>query len=349
MSSEQLVLITGANGHIGFRTVVEALKQGYSVRAAVRNQEKANTVLAAPSIKAIKPGSRLTFMFVPDLVKDGAYDEAVKGVGYIIHLASPLISGLTEEADFESKLIEPAVKGTTNILYSAVKQPSIKRIVITSSCVAILSWHDLFEAETGKTFDEKSRTPDAHGPFGLEFAAYSASKVRALNATERFLDQHKPHFSIVHIHPSFVIGKNELITDAKDITSGTNGVVFQQVLGVTTPYSTPGNSVHVHDVAFLHVKGLDPVVPDRQSLIASSGGVEGTVWGDAIGIVKRRFSEAVQNGILPNNGETPTKASRIDTTETEKLTGIHFKSYEEQVASVTEHYLKLVGSAKASN
>lgn len=349
MSSGKLVLITGANGHIGFRTVVEALQQGYSVRAAVRNQDKANTMLAAPSIKSIDPGSRLNFTFVPDLIKDGAYDEAVKDVNFVIHVASPLVSGLTDEEDFESKLIEPAVKGTLNILYSAFKQPSIKRVVITSSVVALSSWRDFVEAETSQTFNEKSRTPDAYGPFGVEFAAYAASKVRALNATERLLDQHKPHFSVVHIHPGFVVGKNELITDAKYITSGTNGVMFAQVLGVKSPTSTPGTSVHLHDVAFLHVKGLDPAIVDRQSLLASSGGVNGTVWGDAIGIVKRRFPEAVKNGNLPNNGELPTVSARFDTTETERLTGIQFKSYEEQVVSVTQHYLELIGSAQVAN
>lgn len=345
MPSGELVLITGANGHIGFRTVVEALKHGYSVRAALRNEKKANKVLSAPSIKAINPGSRLTFTFVPDLVKEGAYSEAVKDVDFIIHLASPITSGLTDEADFESEFIEPAVKGTTNILYSAFKQPSIKRVVITSSVVGILPWHDLFEAENDKVYDEKSRTPDTHGPFTLESAAYAASKVRALNATEKLLDQHKPHFSVVHVHPSFVIGKNELVTDAKDITIGTNAIMFQQVLGVKRPKPTPGASVHLHDVAFLHVKGLDPAIPDRQSLLASSGGIKGTVWGDAIDIVKLKFPDAVKDGTIPNNGESLTsiKSARFDTTETERLTGIQFKSYEEQVLSVTEHYLELIG------
>jgi hypothetical protein len=31
--AENLVLITSATGHVGFRTLVDALKAGYSVRA----------------------------------------------------------------------------------------------------------------------------------------------------------------------------------------------------------------------------------------------------------------------------------------------------------------------------
>lgn len=347
MAVGALVLITGANGHIGFRTVVAALQAGYRVRAAVRSQEKANTVLAAPSIKALDSGSKLTFTFVPDLLKPGAYDEAVKDVDYIIHLASPILAGLTEEEDFESKLILPAVKGTTNILYSAFREPSIQRVVITSSIVAQMSWPDFFETDSGKTFNEQSRTPDAYGPFGLEFAAYCASKVRALNATEKLLDEQKPNFSVVHVHPAFVIGKNELITDAKDINSGTNGSMFAQILGVKTPYPTPGSTVHLYDIAELHVKALDPQIPDRQSLLGSSGGLEGTTWVDALEIVKRRFPKAVESGVLPADGDTPSKATSVDTAETQKLAGMKFRSYEDQVVSVTEHYLELVGAEKA--
>lgn len=349
MASGKLVLITGANGHIGYRTVVEALQNGYSVRAAVRNQEKANTVLAAPSIKALNPGPRLTFTFVPDIIKDGAYDEAVKDVDYIIHLASPITSGLTDEADYEPKLITPALKGTLNILYSAFQQPRVQRIVITSSVVAQVSVHDFFLADTVEVYSEKSRTADSFGPFGGEFMAYAASKIRALNATERLLDERKPHFSVVHVHPGFVIGRNELVTDAKDITSGTNGTMFAQVLGVKSPGPTPGTSVHLHDVAFLHVKGLDPAIPDRQSLLAVSGGPEGTQWSNVLEIVQRRFPDAVKNGTLPNNGEAPTKKILVDASETERLTGIKFKSLEEQVVSVTEHYLELVGFTKTGN
>src|SRR5438034_10981539 len=106
--TSDLVLITGVTGHVGFRVLVFALEAGYRVRAAVRNQEKADTILAAPSIKALNPDSRLTFVFVPDILMDGAYDEAVKGVDSIIHIASPLASGISSD-NFETHLIQPAV------------------------------------------------------------------------------------------------------------------------------------------------------------------------------------------------------------------------------------------------
>ena len=77
--SSDLVLITGGSGLIGIKTIHLALEAGYSVCAAVRSQAKADLILATPTVKTINPGPGLTFVTVPDMLADGAYDEAVKG------------------------------------------------------------------------------------------------------------------------------------------------------------------------------------------------------------------------------------------------------------------------------
>lgn len=344
----QLVLLTGGNGHIGFRTLLKALESGYSVRAAVRSQAKADQILDSAPIKKVSPGSKLTFTIVPDLVLSGAYNEAVKGVDYIIHLASPIPNGANAD-DFETQLIQPAVQGTTGILYSALKAPSVKRVVITSSGVAQASWHDLFEVDPHTVFNETSRIPDeaAKGPYGSEFEAYCASKVMSLNAAERFEKEQNPHFSIVKVHPMFVIGRNTLITDPKHVADGTNGTMLAQVLGQDIPFAVPSAAVSVEDIASLHVMGLDPKIPNGQSLLGYSGGPKGTRWADAIDIVQEHFPEAVKSGVLPNNGLTNSKTSIFDVSETERLTGIKWKTYEEQVLDVTTQYLELAGIAVA--
>ncbi|KAK3646878.1 hypothetical protein LTR56_008366 [Elasticomyces elasticus] len=340
------VLITGGNGHVGFKVLVKLLEAGYTLRAAVRSSAKADAILAAPSVQALDLKSKLSFVIVPDLLAPGAYDEAVKDVDYIIHLASPILSGFTED-QFEIQLIQPAVKGTTGILYSALSILSIKRVVITSSIVAQMSFSDIFIEETGKVLNEASRISDPTGPVANEFEAYSNSKVRALNATEQFMTKEKPHFSVVHVHPSFVIGANELATTVDGDQHGTNKTALGQVLGFDMPFPVPNASVHLDDAAELHVKALDPNIPNGQSLVGNSGAREGTTWGDAIGIVKRHFPKAVKNGVLPNSGVTSTKKVAIDVSETEKLTGIKFKSYEEQVLSVVKQYLDLIGAEAA--
>lgn len=91
MSSADL-LITGATGFIGFKVLLGAPRAGYSVRAAIRSPEKAKALASHPKITASGKTDNLSFVEVPDIACDGAYDEAIKDVTYVIHLASPLPS-----------------------------------------------------------------------------------------------------------------------------------------------------------------------------------------------------------------------------------------------------------------
>ncbi|CAF9942997.1 MAG: hypothetical protein ALECFALPRED_010368 [Alectoria fallacina] len=338
----ELILVTGATGHLGYRTVVLALEAGYSVRAAVRSQAKAETILAAPSIKALAPGSKLDFVIVPDILADGAYDDAVKGVKGILHIASPLAYP-TE--DYEKDLIAPAVQGTTNILKAANREPSVKRIVITSSVAAVVPQSEAKKPGPGRIFTADEHVPDPTGPYEQAFEAYAASKTIALNATKRFVQTEKPTFDVINVMPGFFVGKNELVTDVKDILNGTNAAAFAPVLGHTATVPLPGCVQHVDDVAKVHILSLDPKVQGNQNFGMQTGGTDGIVWADTIEIVKRRFPEAVQDGRLPVSGTQPTNPSRYDTSRTEKVLGIKFRSYEDAVVSVTEHYLELLEKA----
>lgn len=345
----ELILVTGGTGLIGIKIIQLALKAGYSVRAAVRSQEKADAVLATPTVKAINPGQRLTFVIVPDILADNAYDDAVKGVKFIIHAASPIIKGEGFTAEqYESGLIAPALKGTTSILNAAYKTEGIKRIVITSSEVAIIPWEEFAFKEVDTVFDDKYQIPFPAGPYQNSSEAYAASKVRALIATNEFVKENKPEWDIINIMPSIVIGDNEMITDPKLINDGTVSVAFAQVLGGgSAQRKVPSTSVHVTDVARLHVEALDPKIKGGQNFLAVSEGERGTRWEEGIDIVNRNFPEAVKNGILPNNGVAATKITKVDARRTEKVFGFQFQSYEEQVKSVVKQYLGLLGEAAA--
>lgn len=340
-----LVLITGTTGHVGFKVLVDALKLGYSVRAAIRDPSKQADILATKSIKALNPGSRLSFVIVPEITADGAYDEAVKGVKYIIHIASPIAKPSIKSEEFETQLIAPAVKGTVGMLQSAHKTAGIKRIAITGSIVAIADTM-AFLSESQKVFNESSTTDALTPPYSHVFVAYCTSKIAAHKATKEFVTKEKPAFDIVTLMPSYVIGKNELVTDPKKITDGTNGLAFRLVLG-ENGNTTAGCSVHVDDVAKAHVLALDPKIPANSDFILNSGGSDGTVWGTAADIVAENFPQAVAAGILPNNGSMPTLKMKINASKAEETFGFKFLSFEEQVKSVAAHYLELVGAKVA--
>ena len=335
MSSPNL-LITGATGHIGFRVLVEALKAGYNVRAAIRSEDKAKDILATPSIQALAPGNKLSFIVVPDILAEGAYDEALKGVTYVLHLASPLAN---PSDDMEQTIVQPAIKGTTGILYSALKVPTVKRVVITSSVVAVLPLQTMLGTEDFKVHTAQDRQPAPEWPYGHPFVAYAASKVKALAATEDFVKAEKPHFDINNIHPGFVIGANELATTAESVIKGTNGMMMGQVLGTMSDKPRMSGTVHLHDVAKVHILALDLAVKGGQSFAA----IRNNVWNDALGYVKKHFPQAVESGKLPANGDQPTLNIDFDASRTEETFSFKFQDYEAQTLSVVEQYLALLG------
>ena len=58
------------------------------------------------------------------------------GCEYVHHVASPFP---LEEPKTEAEVIEPAVQGTLGVLKAVAKAGSVKRVVLTSSCIAIAS------------------------------------------------------------------------------------------------------------------------------------------------------------------------------------------------------------------
>ena len=341
MSSNQLVLITGANGHVGYRVLVDTLKAGHAVRAAIRSSDKAEQILSAPSIITLNPRSKLTFVTVPDITIPGAYDEAVRGVDFIIHVASSITQGYKAD-EFESKILNPAVKGTTEILNSAARNSTVKRVVITSSAVAIWPIKKWMSDEVTGAFTENDHIPLEPGPYSTELEAYCASKVQALHSTHEFVQKEKPGFDVINLMPSFVYGKNELVTEASHVADGTNGMILRIVLGAQNQMPQGGASVHVDDVAKIHVQALSSTIGGNQDYLLSSEGPEGITFQEATSIVARDYANAIQKGLLSDKGIQPTKALRINSSKAEKAFGIRFQPYEIQVKSVVDHYLQLL-------
>jgi nucleoside-diphosphate-sugar epimerase len=348
---DSLVLITGATGHIGFRALLDLLELGYKVRAAVRSQAKANVILNNPVFKKSNfPSNLLSFTIVPDLEQPGAYDEAVQGVDYVIHIASPITTGgeFTQE-QYKEYFIAPASRGTLGMLNSASKSPSVKRIVITSSIVAQIPFATFAGGMTeGQVFDAESRTPFDEGPYANEFQAYSASKTKALNDAEAWVAEKKPSFDLVHIHPSFVEGRDDLALTPEAAIAGTNAVLLAVVLGKKAEGPLPGTTVHNEDVARLHVEALRPEIPAGSYVAHSNsphGTLSGTRWEEANEIVTRLFPDAIEKGLIRNDGEQKSSLDHIDASKTEKTFGWKLQTYEKQVESVVGHYLELLSQA----
>ncbi|KAF2664981.1 NAD(P)-binding protein [Microthyrium microscopicum] len=343
-TTNTLVLITGVTGHIGFKTLLFALNSGFTVRAAVRSNSKAQNILNHPKIQSLAPGPRLTFITVPDLTAPHAYDAAVEGVTHIIHIASPLriSSGTDDEIPLNEQdayFIQPAIRGTTSMLDAAHASQTVRRIVITSSLTALIP----FDALVGdaplpaEPITPASRVELTEGPYLNEFEAYAASKVAALAHAEEWLASHPSRqFDCIHLHPGFVQGRNELATSAREVFGGTNKLVLGMVLGKTFEAPIAGATVHVDDVARIHVQALSPFVPGDMGYILS----QATEWDDAKTFVSKHFGGAVEKRVVPNTGHIETTRVNVDNGLTEDVFG-RLAGFEEQVKSVVGHYVEL--------
>jgi len=271
--ADKLVLITGATGHLGFRVLRSALEAGYHVRAAVRSDQKATTLKSNNVLKNTPGFSNLSFVVVPDFLAPGAFDEAAKNVKYIIHVASPIVTKLPEGDDFDAHFVKPAVQGTLGVFESAKKASTVIRIVVTSSAVAILPLNALAQSD-GQTYSADNRLPEIEPPFANGRVGYVASKIAALNRAEAWIAEEKPSFDVIHIHPSYIFGRDDLADSTEYFQTGTNRMPLNIALGeISDPQPNTWNDVH--DTAKMHVLALNPKVPGNQSFLASSTGQDG--------------------------------------------------------------------------
>ncbi|KAK3677301.1 hypothetical protein LTR78_002839 [Recurvomyces mirabilis] len=344
-NNKSLVLVTGATGHLGFRTLVLALQAGYRARVVYRSESSLAKVKGAASIKPFIDD--LEYAHVPDMTVDGAFDKAVKGVDFFLHIASPIFD--TSEAggevrDWQKEFYHPALQGTVVALASALKEPNIKRVVITSSVVAV-------EAKNGASLagpNDVKPLPDKETltNFTVPAHAYVYSKVMAHRAVDDWIKEHpKAHFDVVRVLPGYIQGANELAQNTKEAAVGSNEGTFNVALGNLLSGPKPTAQIYLDDIAETHVVALDKQKVDGgKALISVANDGKGWVWDDFVPVVERLFPDEVKNGILkPHKGQEGGEVA-FDVYETVKVLGHDFAGIETMVRSVVEQYLRLKGN-----
>ncbi|KAI0376815.1 putative cinnamoyl-CoA reductase [Hypomontagnella monticulosa] len=330
MSSPDL-LITGVTGFIGFKVLLDALGEGYTVRAAVRSITQSKTLASHPKIIELGLPDKLSFVEVPDITREGAYDQALKGVTYVIHLAAPLPS---PSRDPQTGIYEPTIRSVTTLLRSALKETSIKKLVITFSVFSNIPF-----PSDDREITAESRLPDLSGPFDGVIQAYNAAKIGALNATERFVKDRNPPFPVAKIMPGLAFGRDERALTAKDMSAGTNGMLLSVLTGKSSP-PFPSGVAHVADIAKVHLLAL------KEGIVGSFGVTQVNVWEDAWQIVKKHFPKAVAAGVL-TQGSQPTIPINWNAHQTEVTFGFKFRGFEDAVVDAVGQYLELLGKENA--
>ncbi len=237
----QSVLVTGATGYIATHTILALIENGYSVRGTVRSLAHGQDLVERLSGYAEKP---ISFELAEaDLSKDEGWKEAMDGIDYVLHLASPAPLILP---DNDNLIVEPARDGTVRVLEAARDSMSVKRVVITSSVTAITHGCG---PKLPETFNESHWTD----PTNLtDTTAYSRSKVVAERAAWSFVSNSNINFDLVCLHPTLVLGP---VMGPK--FAATLSFVSKLMAGEVPLIPSVGYQViDVRDAALAHVRAL---------------------------------------------------------------------------------------------
>jgi nucleoside-diphosphate-sugar epimerase len=247
------VLVTGATGYVAGWLVKKLLDEGMTVHAAVRNPD--NTEKLAHLNSAAEAAKGTIKYFKGDLLTEGSYAEAMKECELVFHTASPFSF---EVKDPQKELIDPAVNGTQFVLETAKQTPSVKRVVVTSSCAAIYCDAIDCERAPGGVLTEEVWNTTA----SLDYQPYSLSKTLAEKKAWEVAES-QDQWDLVTINPSFVVGP-PLNPNSK--TSESVGF-FKQLGDGTYKTGAPRmgiGMVDVRDVAEAHYRaGFTPEAKGR--------------------------------------------------------------------------------------
>ncbi|KAK8693357.1 hypothetical protein V6N13_070942 [Hibiscus sabdariffa] len=137
-ASEKVVCVTGASGYVASWLVKLLLNRGYTVRTTVRDPNDPKETEHLVSLDGAKERLHL---FKAELLEEGCFDSIVDGCQGVFHTASLVLLSSTDPRVHPrpfAELIDPALKGTLNVLKSCAKVPSIKRVVLTSSIASVV-------------------------------------------------------------------------------------------------------------------------------------------------------------------------------------------------------------------
>ncbi|QRV79239.1 D-lactaldehyde dehydrogenase [Ceratobasidium sp. AG-Ba] len=315
------VLVTGASGFIAVWVCKTFLEAGYTVRGTVRSASKGDYLVD------LFKSDKFSYVIVDDIAKDGAFDEAVKGVDAVAHTASPFHF----QADDPQTLIEPAVKGTVGILKSIQKNaPGVQRVVVTSSVAAIMNT----SKPTGTIYTENDwnelsvREVEEKGKGAAGGDKYRASKTLAEKAAWAEVETQKPSWDLATINPPMVFGPILHQVDDPANLNTSVAMVYKIIHAKEgeTPKETllqPNmNFVDVRDVALAHLRALEVPEAGGQRFIAAGGAL---CWQDALDILPPPHPRGI-----PGAGKGLTH-SIFNADKARKILGINFKSMEESV------------------
>lgn len=199
-----LVLITGLTGYIASHVAQQFFARGYKVRGTVRDLSGASW-LKDDVFSAEYAAGNLELVQVPDLAAPNAFGAAMKGVDAVAHIAT--IASFDPDPN---KVVPQTVSGVVSVLRAAAAEPSVKRVIFTSSAGAAMMPIAGASGHIGRDSWNDAAVQAAWAPPPYEASrgmlTYMASKVEAEKAVWKFVQEEKPNFVLNVVSPFSTLG-----------------------------------------------------------------------------------------------------------------------------------------------
>jgi nucleoside-diphosphate-sugar epimerase len=271
------VIVTGGTGYMASWIIKMLLEEGINVHATVRDPSNVNKVEHLMALAKASAGKLK--LFKADLLNFGSFYEPMQDCELVIHTASPFfVTGIKNP---EKELIQPAKEGTRNVLEAAKRIPTVKRVVLTSSVVAIYGDNVDIKLAPGGVFTEKEwnvTSSAKHQPY-----AYSKT-IAEMEAWA--IAKEQDQWDLLTINPGWILGPS--VSKRRDSMSISTMIQFGDGTFKTGVPELWNGIVDVRDVASAHIKaGFTPEARGRHIIVSG----EATVL-DLASILRRHFGDS---------------------------------------------------------
>ena len=246
------VLVTGGTGFLGTHVIAQLLRAGHAVRTTVRDLGREPELRAALTGAGVDGSAELTLV-TADLSDDAGWADAVQGVRYVLHVASPFPPAMPQSDD---DVIRPARDGALRVL-RASRDAGVERVVMTSSFAAVGYGHEA----TNEPFDERTWTN-----VGAPLSAYIRSKALAERAAWDFIEAEGEGLELAMVNPVGIFGP-PLTPDL----SASIGLAHQMMTAMPAVPRLATTVVDVRDAADLHLRAMTHPAAAGERFLASTG------------------------------------------------------------------------------
>lgn len=270
MTVLEIIFVTGATGFIGAHCVGMLLDRDYRVIAHSRSVEKYKKLEnSVPENKK----HLLQLALGSDITNGEELAALMENCTGVLHLASPFKFAVN---DYLEDLLVPALKGTEAVMIAAKANPSVRRVVLTSSFAAV--YDASLGIQPGVILTEKSFSPltwDDGASTEDPAVAYRVSKTVAEKAAWDFMKNQSPSFDLCVLCPTMVFGplySTKLINGLKELNLS-NQIIMNLLTcgGSDIPPTKNPVWVDVRDLAEYQISALTKKEASNQRFLISAG------------------------------------------------------------------------------